>query len=257
LNSRRRRAGSQESADVEDLSDIEREEQLRRWWSENWAWIIGGVALGLALLAGWQYWQRHQVQSAEADEAGYIAVVEALGRNDRDSAASQAKTLRERRPDSPYADQADLALARAAIERRDLDAAAVLLRGVSDRSKDPELRLIARTRLARVLIEQAKLDEALALLEPSAAGAFAPLVHEIRGDAYAAKGDAAAARGEYDAALKAADEASGLDRNYLELKRDALPVAAVPAKAPEASTAPAATPPTPATAVPATQAPPR
>jgi predicted negative regulator of RcsB-dependent stress response len=249
------RAGSQESADVEDLSDIEREEQLRRWWSENWAWIIGGVALGLALLGGWQYWQRHQVQTAEADEAGYVAVVEALGRNDRDAADSQAKALRERRPDSPYADQADLALARAAVERRDLDGAAALLRGVADRSGDPELRLIARVRLARLSIEQGKFDEALALLEPSKAGAFAPLVHEIRGDAYAAKGDAVAARGEYDAALKAAGEASGLDRNYLEIKRDALSAAAVPAQAPAVTPAGAATPATPAPATPATSAP--
>jgi hypothetical protein len=76
---------------VEDLSDIEREEQLRRWWSENWAWIIGGVALGLSLLAGWQYWQRSHVQSAERDEAAYVAVLEALGRNQRDEAASQAR----------------------------------------------------------------------------------------------------------------------------------------------------------------------
>jgi len=108
---------------VEDLSDIEREEQLRRWWSENWAWIIGGIALGLVLLAGWQYWQRHRVQAAERDEAGYVAVLEALARNQRDEAASQAKALRERKPDSPYADQAELALARSALERRDLDGA--------------------------------------------------------------------------------------------------------------------------------------
>lgn len=222
---------------MEDLSDIEREEQLRRWWSENWAWIIGGVALGLALLAGWQWWQRQQLHTAEADESSYLAVVESLGKGDRDAATAQAKTLRERRPGSAYADQAELALAREAIQKGELDGAATLLRGVADKSKDPELRLIARTRLARVLNEQGKHDEALALLEPSSAGAFAPLVHELRGDAFAAKGDAAAARSEYDAALKAAGEAIGLDRNYVEIKRDAL--IAAPAQAP-AATSPAA-----------------
>jgi len=238
---------------VEDLSDIEREEQLRRWWSENWAWIIGGVALGLALLAGWQYWQRHQVQSAELDQSGYMAVVEALGRNQRDEAASQAKALRERRPDSPYADQAELALARAALERRDFDDAAGLLRGVADRSKDTELRQTSRIRLARVLIEQGKHDEALLELDPAAAGAFAALVHEVRGDAYAAKGDPAAARKEYEAALEAAGPDSGLDRTFVELKRDAqTPASSVPAPAvaPEAPAtaleAPAAAPEAPA-----------
>jgi predicted negative regulator of RcsB-dependent stress response len=228
---------------VEDLSDIEREEQLRRWWSENWAWIIGGVALGLSMLAGWQYWQRYQVQSAERDEAGYVAVIEALARNQRDEAATQAKALRERRPDSPYADQAELALARAALERRDFDDAASLLRSVAERSKDVELREMTRIRLARVLIEQGKHDEALASLDASAAGAFAPLVHDVRGDAYAAKGDAAAALKEYEAALAAAGEASALDREFVELKRDAQaqvspPAASEPASAPAAPEAP-------------------
>jgi predicted negative regulator of RcsB-dependent stress response len=226
---------------VEDLSDIEREEQLRRWWSENWAWIIGGVALGLSLLAGWQYWQRYQVQSAESDEAGYVAVIEALGRNQRDEAVNQAKALRERRPDSPYADQAELALARAALERRDYDDAAGLLRSVAERSRDVELRQMSRIRLARVLIEQGKHDEALASLDASAAGAFAPLVHEVRGDAYVAKADAASALREYDAALAAAGEVSGLDREFVQLKRDAQAQAA-PGSATETASAPASAP---------------
>jgi len=225
---------------VEDLSDIEREEQLRRWWSENWAWIIGGVALGLSMLAGWQYWQRYQVQSAERDEAGYVAVIEALVRNQRDEAASQAKALRERTPDSPYADQAELALARAALERRDYDDAVGLLRSVAERSKDVELREMTRIRLARVLIEQGKHDEALASLDASVAGAFAPLVHDVRGDALAAKGDPAAALKEYEAALAAAGEGSGLDREFVELKRDAQAQAsAAPASAPAVAVAPA------------------
>lgn len=225
---------------MEDLTDNEREEQLRRWWSDNWAWIIGGVALGLAILGGWQYWQRHQVQVAEQDEAGYLAVVAALDSNNRDAAVQQAAELRKRRPGSPYADQADLLLARAAVERREFDEAARLLRGVADGSKDAELRLVARTRLARVLLEQGKHDEVLALLDASKSGAFAALVHEIRGDAFAAKGDAAQARAEYDAAIKASTAETGIDSAFVELKRDALaPAAAPPAAAQPAAEAPA------------------
>ena len=224
---------------MEDLTDNEREEQLRRWWSDNWAWIIGGVALGLAILGGWQYWQRHQLQSAEQDEASYLAVVQALDNNNRDEALKKAAELQERRPGSPYADQSDLALARAAVDRREFDEAARLLRGVADRSQDAELRMVASTRLARVLVEQGKHDEALALLDVSQAGAFAALVHEIRGDAFAAKGDPAQARTEYDAAIQASTPESGIDSAYVELKRDALGQAApAPAAAPPAADAP-------------------
>ena len=230
---------------MEDLTDNEREEQLRRWWSDNWAWIIGGVALGLAVLGGWQYWQRHQLQVAEQDEASYLAVVESLDSKNRDAAVQQAAELQKRHPGSPYADQADLALAQAAVERREFDEAARLLRGVADRSKDAELRLVAKTRLARVLVEQGKHDEALALLDVSQAGAFAALMHEIRGDAFAAKGDAAQARTEYDAAIKASTPQSGIDSTFVELKRDSLvppvpePAAAAPAAAQPAAEAPA------------------
>ncbi len=211
---------------MEDLTDNEREEQLRRWWSDNWAWIIGGVALGLALLAGWQYWQRYQVQRAEQDEESFRAVVNSLDQNKREEALKQAGELRNRRPDSPYADQADLALARAAVETREFDQAVTYLRRVADGSRDPELRRVAQSRLARVLIQQGKADEALSMLDAGQAGAFAPLFHEVRGDAYVAKGDPVAARHEYDEALQAVGNDIGLDREYVELKRDELAAAA-------------------------------
>jgi predicted negative regulator of RcsB-dependent stress response len=213
---------------VEDLTDNEQEEQLRRWWSENWLWIVGGIALGLALLWGWQYWQSSKVAAAQREETAYAAVLDSLGRNQFDQAALQAKAMREARASSPYADQADLALARAAIESRKLDDAAQRLKSVADGSKDPELRVAARTRLARVLIEQGKFDESLALLDVASAGSFAALYHDIRGDAFAGKGDPAAARREYEAALAAAKGDVRIDTAYIELKQSALPAAAAP-----------------------------
>jgi predicted negative regulator of RcsB-dependent stress response len=213
---------------VEDLTDNEREEQLRRWWSENWLWIVGGIALGLALLWGWQYWQRSKVDAAQREETAYAAILESLGNNQFDQAVLQAKAMRDGRATSPYADQADLALARAAIEMRKFDDAAQRLKAVADGSKDPQLRGAARSRLARVLIEQGKFDESLALLDVASAGAYAALYHDIRGDAFAGKGDPAAARREYDAALAAAKGDVRIDTAYIELKRTALPAATAP-----------------------------
>jgi predicted negative regulator of RcsB-dependent stress response len=216
---------------VEDLTDNEAEEKLRNWWSENWLWILGGIALGMSVLWGWQFWQRSRMEQAQHDEAAYQSVISALGRDKFDQAVIDAKALRDDHPASPYADQSDLALARAAVEMRKLDEAQQHLRLVRDGSKDAGLRAIARARLARVLIEQAKYDDAVSLLATAEAGSFAALYHELRGDAYAGKGDAAAAMREYDEALAAQNADSGLDRQYLELKREALPSAAVAATA--------------------------
>jgi predicted negative regulator of RcsB-dependent stress response len=212
---------------VEDLSDNEREEQLRRFWVDNWLWIIGGIVLGLAIWGGIQYWQKSRMQAAEADESSYLAVLDALEANKRDEAVSKADALRGLHPKSPYADQADLVLARAAVDRREFDEAARRLRIVADGSRDPQLRQIAQGRLARVLIEQGKHDDAIKLLDVEKAGAFAAVYHDVRGDAYAAKGDAANARREYEAAL-AAQVTGGettIDRAFVELKRDSLPAA--------------------------------
>jgi predicted negative regulator of RcsB-dependent stress response len=232
--------------EVEDLSDNEREEQLRRFWAENWLWVVGGIALGLGGLAGWQYWQKMKFRASEQDAAAYVAEIDALGRNDKAAAVKMAGELRALHPKSPYADQADLALARFAVDTRDFDEAAKRLRTVADSSRDPELRLIAQVRLARVLSEQGKHDDALKLLDVTNAGSFTPLFHEARGDVLAAKGDVAGARQAYDAALAATAsvQAQAFDREFVELKRDALPAAATvavaPGSAPTSTPAPAA-----------------
>ncbi len=210
---------------MEDLTDNEAEETLRRWWRENWLWLVGGLVIGLGGLAGWQYWQTSQRQAKEAESAAYQADMDALSANQFDQALEQTRKLREEHPGSPYADQADLALARAAVENNKLDEAATHLKTVMDTSRDPQLQQVARTRLARVHIERGKPDEALALLDVASAGAFAPLYHEIRGDALAAKGDAKGARTEYEAALAGATPESGVDKPYVEMKRDHLPAA--------------------------------
>lgn len=230
---------------MEDLSDNEREEQLRRFWAENWLWIVGGIALGLGALAGWQYWQKSKLIAAEQDEASYVATLELLGKNSKDEATKKADELRALHPKSPYADQSDLALARFAVDTGDWELASKRLRTVADTSRDPELRQVAQARLARVLAEQGKYDDALKLLDATQAGAFTALFHDARGDVLAAKGDVAGARQAFDAALAAtatAVESQAIDREFIELKRDALPAAAAVTKATPAPAAAAGSP---------------
>ncbi|HMN43196.1 MAG TPA: tetratricopeptide repeat protein [Povalibacter sp.] len=198
------------------LSDNEREEALREWWRDNWAWILGGIVLGIALLVGWNYWGTYQVKQAEAAAHLYGDVEAALLSGDSAKAEEALKTLTSQFDSSPYAAQARLAVAKLHTDAGRYTDAEALLRQVASGSKDKELADLAKLRVARLLIQQGKHDEAVKLLEPLTAGGFGAEAREIRGDALFAKGDREGARAEYAAAL--ADTDAAIDRSMVELK---------------------------------------
>src|SRR5690606_15082160 len=167
------------------LSDREQEEALRNWWRENWRWIIGGIVLGVALLAGWQWWRAHITQRAH-DAGETFQEFQAAGDDAQKAQAALAELIAEH-PSSPYTLQARLLQAKSHVEAGQYDEAATQLRAVIDKADDEELAQVARIRLARVLIQQGKHDEAMKLLDAEEAGAFAARVREVRGDALFAK----------------------------------------------------------------------
>lgn len=229
----------------EYLTDRDQEEALRHWWKENWSWILGGIVLGLALLGGWQYLKVNNAQQADTAAKLYADFRGALDRNELDAANRSLATLSADHRKSPYTQQGRLLLAKKHVDAGKLDEALPLLRSVVDESKDEELAWIARTRVARLLIQQGKHDDALKLLDVEKAGAFAPQVREIRGDAQVAKGNPTAARAEYAAAL--ADNIDGpanvrIDRTLLEMKLQDVGGDKSPSPAPEAATPPATAP---------------
>jgi predicted negative regulator of RcsB-dependent stress response len=202
---------------VEDyLSDREQEEALRAWWRENRNWILGGVVLGLGLLAGYQYWQSYTAR--RADEAGKLHTQfrEALARHDSEQAARLLQDLSSAHERSAYTQQGRLQLAKHRVDAGKFEEALPYLQAVIDKSKDQQLAEVARMRSARVLSQLGKHDDALKLLDVEAAGAFAPQVRELRGDVYVAKGDLENARAEYAAGLEGNDDQRS--RGILELK---------------------------------------
>ncbi|HEU4617587.1 MAG TPA: tetratricopeptide repeat protein [Gammaproteobacteria bacterium] len=204
----------------EFLSEKEQIERLRDWWRENGWFLVGGVALGALALFGWHQYQRYLDNRSVHAEALYGQVRDALGDNDRDSAAKLVEQLRDEYGSSPYTDQAGLLLARAYLVT-DTSKAADELRYVMDHTRDHELGLIARLRLARVLIYEKKEQAALDLLAVDEPGEFAAQIDEVRGDAYVALGEADAARTAYASALTAPG-ADWVNRNFLQMKIDAL-----------------------------------
>ena len=200
----------------EYLNEQERWERVLAWLREQGPWILGGVAVALAIFGGWHYWQNHVQQRDLAAANRYEQLIDAFTRNDIAGGMRQADELGKEFPATAYADQANLAVARIQVSTHQLDQAAARLQQVLAATKDSELALIARLRLARVQLAQGNADEALKTLDAAKPGAFAARYAQVRGDALLAKGDR-------DGALKAYREARGdgastLDTALLDLK---------------------------------------
>jgi predicted negative regulator of RcsB-dependent stress response len=202
----------------EYYNEQEQWERVKQWLRDNGLWLLAGVAIGVAALAGWRWWEERVERRAVEASARYQQVLEAFARGDRTRGVTLADELRRDYASSPYADQADLVLARSFVEAGELGKAVERLEQVMNGSRDAELRHVARLRLARVQIAQGNLDQALATLAAEKTpGAFAPRYAEVRGDALFAKGDRAAALREYRAA-RGADRDGILDAALLDLK---------------------------------------
>ena len=208
---------------MDDLTDDEQLERVKRAVADNWVWVAGGIVLGAALIFGYRYYDGYRDDRALRAAAQFDDMTAALEHNDAARSRQIAAGLIQDFPTSPYADQAQLVLARLAIDAGNLAAANAPLTQVMNNSKDGELKRIARLRLARVLTGEGKPDDALMTLGPDASGAATPgvansgltrpgvarpdaftaLYHEVRGDAYYAKKDYKNAGAEYMAALGA------------------------------------------------------
>lgn len=190
----------------EILDEHEQSERVREWLRRNGSALFLGVALGLAAIGGWQWWQRHQEQSREQAATDYQAAVDAIRAKDK-AADARVKAV----PEGMFHTLVQLELARSQIDAGQRDAAIATLRAT--RTDDPELAAIVNQRLARVLLDAGQADAALKLI----ANADSVLALETRGDAQLALGQRDQARDAYRKALLRA-EVGTPQRRLLELK---------------------------------------
>jgi predicted negative regulator of RcsB-dependent stress response len=219
------------------LSDKEQVERLRQWWRENGWFLIGGVALGLLGIYGYNQFFAYQDRQSEQAAALYASVKGESDDGDAEAAAARFAEMRSQFPDHAYTHQAALLLAGAEVVTAP-DAAAEKLRFTMEQSDDPELAMVARLRLARVLAYREQHQEALALLKVPEAGQFAGRIAELRGDIHVALGETDAARTAYLEAM-VAPGAELIDRGFLQMKLSDLPGTS-PAPVADAAHAPAA-----------------
>jgi predicted negative regulator of RcsB-dependent stress response len=210
----------------EYLTEKEQVELIRRWWSENGWYLVGGAVIAGLGYFGYQQYQRYRTERAVEAAAIYQDLVSMIG-DDRDDYDALLERLENDYASTPYADEARLAVARDVLISNPGRAAAEL-RAVMNQKRDRELAMVARLRLARVLAYQQDYAGALEVLDVEEPGAFQARLEDIRGDVHAAQGDIEAARTDYTNALTAVG-AEAIDRSYVQMKLGDLPPA-VPAQ---------------------------
>ncbi len=182
------------------LNEHEQSEQVRNWVRHNAIGLIGGIALGLGAIAGWQWWQGQQQQGRMAVSGRYAEAVVGF-ENGNPPATDKARATIDgiSKANPTLGALAAMQLAKSQVDAGRPDDAIATLRNLHD--LDPDMRAIVRQRLARLLVGANKGKEALALLDDDRN----PAMLDVRGDAQMLLGDRAKAQQAYLKALALVD----------------------------------------------------
>ncbi len=217
-------------------SDEEQVELLKNLWKDYGQPIIVGIAITLAAVSGYQYWQKTEQQNIAAASLLYQNLLNSVeptltGRSTT-TPEQQATTehvvaaLQKDHADSQYAKFAALFLAQQQVLANELAAARSSLEWVLAQKPSPEIKIMATVRLGRVLLSES-VDNSQQVLDSlnalPAGSAYLASIETAKGDAYLALGDRQQAQAAYRKALGAA-EAGGSERPMLQLKLDDLAV---------------------------------
>lgn len=194
-------------------------EALKRWWKENGTSTVIGLALGIAAIVGWNYWQTHKKDQSTQASAVYDQLLKATETGQNDTVDKLTKQLQDQYPGTSYAGYAGLFAAKAKVQKGDTAGAKEILKKLAD-NPDKELGNIARIRLVELMIASGEYEQGLQVIsqvDQTAIGKFSDNYDELTGDLYVALDRLDEARTSYEKALK-----NGYQSPLLKMKLDDL-----------------------------------
>ena len=201
---------------IELMDEHEKGEHVRAWLRQNGGAIIGGVAIGLGLIFGYQWWERSKIEHKLTAATNFQALADAVEAKDDATANALAKELSEKFGDTAYASLAALRVSGAKLQAGDMSTASGTLEDARKAAEEPALQALIDLRLARIEIGEGKAEAALKRLD-GIKDAYAGLVAEARGDALYALDRKDDARVAYEDALTALDTGAP-NRSLVEMK---------------------------------------
>ena len=175
--------------------------RLKSWWKQYGTGLIAGVAIGIMVLAGLNYWRHYRQVRAETASTLYSQLLAEVKQARTEPAMTLASQLMDGYTGTPYAGKAALLAARLRFDAHDLPGARQDLDWAVKHAREEAVQHTARLRLGRLMLEQGETDAVLALIQVKDTNGFESAYEELRGDALLAKGDRDGARRAYQTAL--------------------------------------------------------
>ena len=189
------------------LNEHEQGERVRSWLQRNAMGLIGGIAVGLAAILGWQWWQ----ERSRAADMAVATRYDAISRTAVSDAAKASAQLKDIPAGSPYDALARLQIAKTQVDAGRNAEALATLRAL--RTQDAMMADIVAQRVAHLLTATGKPAEAVQLLANRDDAASL----EALGDAQSKLGQVAQARASYGKALRQLETGSP-QRQVVEIK---------------------------------------
>ncbi|MFT3806156.1 YfgM family protein [Arenimonas sp.] len=202
---------------MHQIDEYEQSERVRGWLRQNGSSLITGIALGLACVFGWQWWNGKGDRHLQEAATQYFSLDQALEAKDAGKVKTFGLVLRDKYADTAFADFAGLREAAFLHESGKTTEAIAMLQARKDKVHTPDLREIYALRLARLQLIAGKAKEAKATLAGIKTPTLGATVEELRGDIELALGQRDLARKAYEQALTDLDQAAPT-RDLLQLK---------------------------------------
>ena len=157
-----------EDSFLREVDEELRRDQLTGFWKRYGRWIIAGIGLGLAALAGWLVWQDRQFKAASLEsEQLDDALRKATAGNDAGTRKALAPLMAS--PNEGYRATAMLTDAALLLQKRDLEGAAKLYGQIAkDKDIPAPWRDLALVRQTSVQYDRLAPDEVITRLSPLA-----------------------------------------------------------------------------------------
>lgn len=114
--------------------------QIKDWWQRNGKPLVTGGILALAVVFGWQAWQKYQTNQAQGASIVYQQLIETAlnpaGQPDPAKVAELAGKLKSEFGGTHYAQYGSLFVAKVAVDSGKLDDAVAELKAVMDKPAD-------------------------------------------------------------------------------------------------------------------------